>query len=218
LPSVNWSSQGDFPWVEDQAFVFEGTTSMKSGAISDLGQSDLTLSGNVTEAGEIRFNYKVSSEEGYDFLRFYIDGTEMASWSGLVDWTEISFPVSTGQHEFQWNYTKDDIVASNEDAAWIDFVHLPTIEEASQSTFTPESKAIKVWPNPTQSDIVISGLSSGNCIIRLYDSRGNLVDERNATALETTLNYTVRTELPTGIYMIQAIQKNGISNARILKK
>jgi hypothetical protein len=92
------------------------------------------------------------------------------------------------------------------------------MEEASQSTFTPESKAIKVWPNPTQSDIVISGLKSGNCIIRLYDSRGNLVDERNATALETTLNYTVRTELPTGIYMIQAIQKNGISNARILKK
>jgi hypothetical protein len=217
LPSVNWSSQGDFPWVEDQAFVFEGTTSMKSGAISDLGQSDLILSGNVTEAGEIRFNYKVSSEEGYDFLRFYIDGVEMGSWSGLIDWTEISFPVSTGQHEFQWSYTKDDIVASNEDAAWIDFVHLPAMEEGSQGIESHIRTSLSFFPNPANSEITISGISAGTCTIRLFDSSGRLLNEVVSTATQSTIRYMLDKDVPSGFYLIQTIQNNRTLCGRIVK-
>ncbi len=217
LPSALWSNSGDFPWVEDQSVVFEGETSMKSGNIDHLAQSDLFLSGNVTEAGTIRFNYKVSSEEGYDFLRFYIDGVEMGFWSGLVDWTEISFPVSTGQHEFQWSYTKDEIVASNEDAAWIDFVHLPAMEEGSQGVESPEHNSLNFFPNPAHSEITITGISVGKCTIRLFDASGRLLNETVSNASQTTLGYTLDKELPSGIYLIQAIHNNRIFSGRIVK-
>ena len=217
LPSVMWSNSGDAPWVEDQLVVFEGTTSMKSGSINDLAQSDLILSGNVTEAGAIGFNYKVSSEEGYDFLRFYIDGVERGSWSGLVDWTEVSFPVSTGQHEFQWSYVKDDIVSANEDAVWIDFVHLPAMEEGSQGLESIEHHALHVFPNPAYSEITISGISSGRCTIRLIDSNGRLLNEMVQTPAQSTLGYTFDKSLPSGIYLIQVIQNNHVLNGRIVK-
>ena len=217
FPSVLWSNSGNFPWVEDQSVVFEGATSMKSGSVDHLGQSDLFLSGDVTEAGEIRFNYKVSSEEGYDFLRFYIDGVEMGSWSGLVDWTEISFPVSTGQHEFQWSYTKDDIVASNEDAAWIDFVHLPAMEEGSQGIESHIRPALSFFPNPANSEITISGISAGTCTIRLFDSSGRLLNEVVSTATQSTISYMLDKDVPSGFYLIQTIQNNRTLCGRIVK-
>jgi hypothetical protein len=217
FPSVLWSNSGDFPWVEDQSVVFEGATSMKSGSVDHLGQSDLFLSGDVTEAGEIRFNYKVSSEEGYDFLRFYIDGVEMGSWSGLVDWTEISFPVSTGLHEFQWSYTKDDIVASNEDAAWIDFVHLPAMEEGSQGIESHIRTSLSFFPNPANSEITISGISAGTCTIRLFDSSGRLLNEVVSTATQSTIRYMLDKDVPSGFYLIQTIQNNRTLCGRIVK-
>jgi hypothetical protein len=177
----------------------------------------LTLSGNVTEAGEIRFNYKVSSEEGYDFLRFYIDGVEMGSWSGLIDWTEISFPVSTGQHEFQWSYTKDDIVASNEDAAWIDFVHLPAMEEGSQGIESHIRTSLSFFPNPANSEITISGISAGTCTIRLFDSSGRLLNEVVSTATQSTIRYMLDKDVPSGFYLIQTIQNNRTLCGRIVK-
>jgi hypothetical protein len=218
LPAVNWSSPGDFPWVEDQSVVFEGSTSMKSGSINNLEQSDLFLSGNVTEPAEIKFNYKVSSEEGYDFLRFYVDGVEMASWSGLVDWTEVSFPVSAGQHEFQWSYSKDDIVAANDDAAWIDFVHLPNMD-GSQGIESHSSNAVlRIYPNPVNNFVTLSGCKEGEYRIDLINQLGQIVATYSGKALENRLTIILDTQLPAGVYFLKIAQStNETQTLRLLK-
>lgn len=217
LPSALWSNSGDFPWVEDQSVVFEGETSMKSGSINDLAQSDLILSGNVTEPGVIRFNYKVSSEEGYDFLRFYIDGTEMESWSGLVDWSEVSFPVDAGQHEFQWSYAKDDIVSANEDAAWIDFVHLP-IMESNQGIEAFDVSVARVFPNPTNSSITLIGIPSGDIELVLFDALGRSTANFNVTSNTSNLTINLDPSLTAGIYFLKVMRgKEYVETLRVQK-
>ena len=87
--------------------------------------SNLTL---VHEAGSndtISFYYKVSSENGYDKLHFYIDNQEKASWSGTVNWAKASYPVTAGTHTYKWSYTKDNSVNNGSDCGWIDFISLP---------------------------------------------------------------------------------------------
>ena len=59
------------------------------------------------EAGQMSFWYEVSSEEGYDFLNFYMDGILKDAWSGAVGYTQATYSVATGMHNFRWEYTKD---------------------------------------------------------------------------------------------------------------
>ena len=69
--------------------------------------SQLQFTGNFV-AGDIQFAYRTSSEEGYDCLRFFIDGLAQPfattctynhggiGASGLIDWTYVQVPVSGG--------------------------------------------------------------------------------------------------------------------------
>ena len=66
-----------------------------------------------TKAGEILyFRYRVSSESA-DRLRFYIDGQQVKSWSGDVDWAVYFYQLEAGTHVLQWEYTKDAAAVIN---------------------------------------------------------------------------------------------------------
>jgi len=80
----------------------------------------------VFAAGNISFRVRVSSEPGFDKLRFFLDGIEKGSWSGTGPyWQLFSTPVAPGTHTLQWSYEKDGSAAFGADAAWIDAVTLP---------------------------------------------------------------------------------------------
>lgn len=219
LPAANWSSSGDSPWIEDQAVVFEGTTSMKSGMITHLGQTDLLLSGNVTEAGEIKFSYKVSSEQNWDFLRFYIDGIEMANWSGIIDWTEAVFPVSIGEHVFQWSYTKDEILTANDDAAWIDLVYLPIMgEDILEIQGQSSNSTYNLYPNPATNFVSLNGCKNGEIRIDLINQLGQTLATYNGNAIENSFRIVLDTQMPAGVYWLKiADSKNELQTLRLLK-
>ena len=120
-----WTNDPQRPWT----FVrngYEGTYCVKSGGagVSNM-TSSLTLSHEAGSSDSISFYYKVSSESGYDKLHFYIDNTEMGTWSGEIDWTKAIYAVGAGTHSYRWSYTKDQSVNNGSDCAWIDFVSLP---------------------------------------------------------------------------------------------
>ncbi len=139
-----WEMSGDQPWIVDDTVAFEGNDSARSGVITDNQTSTLSITVDVLAAGDIGFEYKVSSESGYDYLHFYIDGVEQASWSGEVDWSHASYPVDAGTHTFTWSYTKDSSVSSGADAAWIDYVVFPTIPAPSYPDLTVTSDSLLV--------------------------------------------------------------------------
>ena len=125
------SNGGDQPWVVDGTNAYHGTYSAQSGDISDDQVSELTLSTNISDDGIFSFFKKVSSEGGYDYLRFYIDGSMENEWSGEVDWSEENYTVSAGQHTFSWKYEKDYSVSNGSDCGWVDYIVVPSSSNPS---------------------------------------------------------------------------------------
>lgn len=99
--------------------------SFRSKTIGDNGLTEVCL--NVTGPGALTFNWKVSSEENYDFLRFYRGDSQLASISGETDWIFVSNRVdAAGMVTFKWAYSKDRSKAVGSDCGWIkDIVWLP---------------------------------------------------------------------------------------------
>jgi len=121
-----WETGGNNNWTITNVAPYEGTYSAKSGDINDNQSSYLSISYNVLANGEISFFKKVSSESSYDFLSFYIDDNLQDSWSGEVAWSESSYPVTSGQHTFKWEYSKDVSVSTGSDCGWLDYIILPS--------------------------------------------------------------------------------------------
>jgi len=123
--ALPWTMGGDSPWLISTTDYHHGTHSAVSGDINDNQSSTIEVNRNILIAGNISFWYKVSSESNYDFLTFYVDGTEVGSWSGTVDWTQGTYPLTTGTHNLKWEYSKDVSVSSGSDCAWIDEITFP---------------------------------------------------------------------------------------------
>ena len=126
LVSMPWNNLGDSDW-EITTDAYEGEYSSVSGVVTHNQTSELALTANVTASDNITFFAKVSSEGSYDYLRFFIDGNELGSWSGEMDWTEVSYPVGSGEHTFRWVYSKDGSVDSGSDRGWVDYIIFPPI-------------------------------------------------------------------------------------------
>jgi predicted neuraminidase len=116
-----WTHSGDANWTITGGDRHAGTYCARSGAITDDQSSTLEVTFD-TDAGNLSFWRKVSSEFEYDFLCFHVDGLELGAWSGEQDWGQFTYPVMAGSHTFTWTYEKDFSVSEGSDAAWIDDV------------------------------------------------------------------------------------------------
>ncbi len=123
-----WQFGGNADWFITDVNPYEGVYSAQSGDINDAQTSELFVSYEVYSAEDISFWFRVSSEGNWDYLRFYIDNTEMGEWSGEVAWQQASFSVSPGFHTFKWAYEKDFSLSNGADAAWVDFISFPPAE------------------------------------------------------------------------------------------
>jgi hypothetical protein len=67
--------------------------------------------------------WKVSSEQGYDFLEVQLDGVlQPGRISGEVDWRLEALHIPPGVHVVRWRYAKDGADTAGEDAGWLDEV------------------------------------------------------------------------------------------------
>ncbi len=121
----NWRMKGAKPWKISQTTIYEGLNGAVSGAINNSQQSEMYIDGQVLSNDTISFYRKVSSESGYDYLRFYVDGNELGSWSGNKDWARVKYPIPAGTHRFSWVYEKDEATMAGQDAAWVDYIKFP---------------------------------------------------------------------------------------------
>lgn len=124
--AFDWVNASASPWTVQSAIKFSGSYAARSGAIGHNASSSLSLSLEVSAAGNITFYRKVSSESGFDFLRFYIDEVEQESWSGEANWAFQSYAVAAGSRTFRWTYSKDGSVVAGSDCAWLDHIVFPS--------------------------------------------------------------------------------------------
>lgn len=125
--SFNWQFAGSSSWSVTSEEAYEGQYSSQSGTTPNNGTSELKLDYNVMHNDSISFFVKVSSEQDYDFLKFYINNALLGQWSGTADWQRVSFPINAGQTTFRWVYSKDVSDTGGEDAGWIDYIVLPEL-------------------------------------------------------------------------------------------
>jgi len=119
-----WQHSGDASWVVTSQRYFLGAYSAQAGAIDNDESTTLRVTLECV-SGNISFYRKVSSESGYDYLKFYVDGLEEGNWSGQEDWAQTSLPVEAGIRTFQWTYLKDSSASADDDTARIDDIVFP---------------------------------------------------------------------------------------------
>ncbi len=188
-----WIPNATNPWTVVNTGAFDGTYVAKSGPIGHSANTSISIVDTASTAGYIKFAVKVSSESGYDFLKFYVDNSEKASWSGEVDWTEVQYPVTAGVHTYKWTYNKDNIVTSGSDCGWIDKIIFPaaggSATEAPLVYMNNETLAYgSIAPNTTfTKEIVMVNFGNQALTGTITVPNGFFVDSENVT----TLNYTI---------------------------
>jgi len=117
----------DEAWVVD-GWVVEGGVAHSTNQGQDNTEATLSVEVDLSAESEIAFRRRVSSEERFDFLRFFIDGNEVTSWSGDAPLATFRVGVSAGPHVLSWVYSKDGSAAGGEDTAWIDDLRITPFE------------------------------------------------------------------------------------------
>lgn len=119
-PDLNWSNAGDSTFFRQTKTSVQQGDAAQSGRIQDNQRSYIEI--NTSGPGVIKFQWKVSSEEGFDFLKFTDNGQQVDAISGEVDWTQVTVSLGAGQHLLRWEYAKDEFIMLGDDAGWVDKV------------------------------------------------------------------------------------------------
>jgi len=119
-----------FGWITDDDYTFsthayEGQYSLKSANIPNSSSTSISVEYTSTQTGTLSFWMHVSTETNYDWVDFYINGQQELHLSGDTGWDEYTFEVPAGNNLFEWTYTKDSMVASNDDCFYLDYVTFP---------------------------------------------------------------------------------------------
>ncbi|MBK7214011.1 MAG: M28 family peptidase [Bacteroidales bacterium] len=154
---ASWTFSGNAPWTISTETPYDGLYCSKSGTIGHSQSTEMSVQLNITSPGTISFFRKVSSESGYDYLKFYIDNVQQAQWSGTVAWGEVNYTVTAGLHTFKWTYSKDGSAVAGSDCAWVDFIIFPPygpIPDPANITVNPLQFTKAIGLNGTVSDIL----------------------------------------------------------------
>lgn len=173
------TSTGNYAWERSTtdpqggSYCFRSTNYQQSGS-----ESSFSMTYNFEIAQTISFYYKVSSESGYDYLNFYVDGTRINRWSGTVAWTRYTYNISAGSHTLTWTYSKDYSTNSGQDRAWVDNITFSKVTSIIPGEAMPAS-FVTVSGGNVSGDVFGGGkrgLTQGNVQVNVEGGniRGNV--------------------------------------------
>ncbi len=82
------------------------------------------------EGDALAFDLKVSSEETFDALSISVNGTRVKKFSGEKDWMCYAVPLTEGENQISFAFTKDENCAAGADTAYLASLRLLSGEEA----------------------------------------------------------------------------------------
>jgi len=173
---------GSGNWTGQSATTHDAVDAAKSATITDSQSSWMETT--VTGPGTLSFWWKVSSESGYDKLKYYVDGVQQGSEiSGESGWVLVTgVSVATGSHTIKWEYSKDSSSSSGSDAGWVDQVVF------APSVFIPLSGAIDndAWTVTTGGNGNWAG-QSGTSHDTVDAAKSGTITNSQSTWMETTV-------------------------------
>lgn len=119
---ADWTleNKGGVDWNINIDWSSHGEQSLSIAEIG-FGQTASASYTNYFEAGELSFDYRVSTEYVYDYLLVIVDNKIVLKKSG-VEQGAFSIAVEKGVHTVAFHYVTDSSVTAFEDRVWIDFV------------------------------------------------------------------------------------------------
>jgi hypothetical protein len=181
-----WVVNGNLPWFTTTDNAYDDVYCSKSGAVTGNQSSNMQITINVLNNDSIIFMKAVSSEQGYDFLKFYVDGNLRGQWSGVDNWSRQAYYVTAGVHTFKWVYSKDYVYDANQDCAWIDDVTFPPFDLNIGMDEAHTSTAMNVYPNPAADavNIAYSLDAQSDVGVNITDAQGRVVKVLQSTTAE----------------------------------
>ena len=137
-----FTTGGSASWFGETTTYKNDGDAVQSGAITDFQQTwmQTTMYGPCT----FSFWWKVSSENNYDYLQFYIDGVFQVHISGEQDWQQKWFVLANAQaYTLKWVYEKDESEFDGSDCGWVDWLQRGA--PATGNTYTGDDHAIALW-------------------------------------------------------------------------
>ena len=141
--TLTFNNAGDANWFSQTNITNDGIDAAQSGNVSNNQYSCIDT--NTTGAQKLQFDWRVSSEQGWDYLYFYIDGNEVDKISGEVDWHTQTYNLPKVV-SLTWCYQKDRTISRGTDAGWLDKVVLISPATYSLSVITTNG-TVTISPN-----------------------------------------------------------------------
>lgn len=82
-------------------------------------EGDKVYRSNPKGCWQLCFLWKVGSEQGYDWLTWYLDGTVQGRISGSQDWGFVSKDLDGEDHVLRFVYSADSMIAVAPDCGWV---------------------------------------------------------------------------------------------------
>jgi hypothetical protein len=114
---------GSTYWLASTTNAIAGTYSALSDNVPSSGgfvrmTAEITTGGG---GGTLSFDWRVSTENNFDWLDFYLDGTRLLHRSGSAS-GEFSTSVSEGDHTIYWEFNRDFCCDGGSNQVWVDEV------------------------------------------------------------------------------------------------
>ncbi len=117
---LTWTTGGNAIWFPQTIVSSDGIDAAQGGPFPD---NALTwLQAEVSTAGTLSFQWRVSCQPQYDSLAFYVDGEPYELISGETEWQPRSVFMGPGAHTNLWVYTKGKSGSAGADCGWVDQV------------------------------------------------------------------------------------------------
>ncbi|TDD11856.1 hypothetical protein [Nonomuraea diastatica] len=185
-------------WARASDYAASGTWSLKSALIGNSGATEAVVV-VPANAESVSFSYRVSSEAGFDQFHVVIDGVEVLTDSGEIDWTPVTFDV-LGKSTVTFSYTKDESFLEGEDAAWVDqigFTTLGDLKDATDSGTLAETASIAQAP-----EVAKASADSGGLVETRWASQpegGTIPPSIRTTSTTASGNATYSVSAPAGV-------------------
>ncbi|MDF9296113.1 phage tail protein [Geobacillus stearothermophilus] len=137
-------------WQRTTARKAGGSYSYTNKDIGDSQTSSTEITVNLPQGGRVEFDYLVSSESGYDYLRFYINGVEQLKDSGNnTSFKRFAKDLTPGTYTLKWQYSKDGSMSKYDDQAYIDNLSISGID-----TTVTKYELSGIWTVVITNDVV----------------------------------------------------------------
>ncbi len=213
----DWQFEGQGGWEIVSHGPYEGLYCAHTTSMGHNSHADMSLDYDFACDNEISFYVRTSTETGYDFLVFYVDGERKGRWAGETGWTYINFMIPEGTHHLTWSYEKDGGATGGQDCVWVDNIVLPPmevvldIEEDGPSTPSTSSGTFAFYSNGSW---IINNPSTGSgadATLQVIDITGRIL---KSESINGCASFNVNAA--SGIYMLRLINGNDVKVQKIV--